>query len=78
MLLFVFAIAGRVSGDLPVERYDPGSDTWKRLGAMPGPYRNRFGIAVVGERIYIVGGERQLRDLALPLSVWRCEPDFDG
>jgi N-acetylneuraminic acid mutarotase len=71
---FVFAIAGRVKGDPPVERYDPRFDTWQRLGAMPGPPRSRFGIAAVGESIYIVGGERQM-DRALPLSVWRYEAD---
>ena len=71
---FAFAIAGRVRGELPVERYDPRSDTWKRLDAMPGPFRNRFGIAVLNERIYIVGGELG-EDSSVPLTVWRYQPD---
>jgi hypothetical protein len=71
---FAFAIAGRVAGELPVERYDPNSDTWKRLEPMPGPLRNRFGIAVLDERIYVVGGEQQ-EDASVPLSVWRYQPE---
>jgi N-acetylneuraminic acid mutarotase len=71
---FVFAIAGRVQGNPPVERYDPRSDTWKRLDAMTVPFLNRFGIATVDDRIYVVGGEPQ-GDPSVPLSVWRYEPE---
>ncbi|MBI3861236.1 MAG: hypothetical protein HY290_05015 [Planctomycetia bacterium] len=71
---YVFAIAGRVPGGRPVERFDPGSDSWKRLDPMPGEILNRFGIAVFDERIYLVGGERQ-QDESAPFKVWRYEPE---
>jgi hypothetical protein len=41
---------------------------------MPGPIRDRFGIAVLNERIYIVGGELQ-EDSSVPVTVWRYQPD---
>jgi N-acetylneuraminic acid mutarotase len=72
----VYAIGGRLRGAPPVERYDPKTDQWVRSGAMPGSMRNRFGIATVGEKIYVLGGERQ-NDPGMPRSVWRYVPDAD-
>ena len=69
----VYAIAGRVS-DNPIERYDANEDVWKWLGSMPGSFRNRFGIGVVDDLIYVIGGELQL-DMQIPISVFRYEPD---
>jgi Kelch motif protein len=41
---------------------------------MPGQSRNRFGIATVNARIYVVGGEME-EDRSVPFTVWRYEPD---
>jgi N-acetylneuraminic acid mutarotase len=38
-----------------VEVYDPASDTWTVLDPMPTP-RSNAGVAVLGERIFIIGG----------------------
>jgi len=70
---YLYAIGGRVRGAVPVERYDPKADQWTRLDPMPGTARNRFGIAAVGAKIYILGGERQ-GDRRMPTSVWRYDP----
>jgi hypothetical protein len=64
----VYAVGGRVHGPPPVESYDPDSDTWQRLDPMPGGERNRFGSTVLGEKIYVLGGE-PLRDPSLLRSV---------
>ena len=41
---------------------------------MPVRFLNRFGVAVLDGRIYLVGGERQ-EDPDTPRRVWRYEPD---
>jgi N-acetylneuraminic acid mutarotase len=69
----VYAVGGRVHGRPPVESYDIGANHWERLDPMPGPARNRFGIAVLGTTIYVLGGE-PLGDSALPKSVLKFEP----
>jgi N-acetylneuraminic acid mutarotase len=69
----VYAVGGRVRGQPPVERYDPAGDVWTRLDPMPGSMRNRFGIAVLGETIYVVGGELQ-EDRSLPTSALSYKP----
>jgi N-acetylneuraminic acid mutarotase len=38
------------------EMYDPATDTWATRESMP-TARNRFGIAVVQNKIYVIGGE---------------------
>ncbi len=74
---YVYALAGRVpSMAPPVERYDPGTNTWEPLGTMPEGFRNRFGIATVNDMIYVLGGEFQV-DPEIPVSVLRYEPE-DG
>ena len=72
----VYALAGRVRVDPPIERYDPGSNVWERLGIMPGGFRNRFGIAAVNDMVYVIGGEFQ-GDAQIPVSVLRYDPE-DG
>jgi hypothetical protein len=69
----VYAVAGRVRGQPPVERYDPRADIWERLDPMPGALRDRFGTAVLGNKIYVIGGEFQ-GDRALPRSVLCFDP----
>ena len=56
---YVYAIAGRVQGDPPVERYDPRANEWATLAAMPGGWRNRFAMVAVDDAIYVMGGELQ-------------------
>ena len=56
---YVYAIAGRVRGEPPVERYDARSDEWVTLAPMPGGFRNRFAMVAVGDAIYVIGGEFQ-------------------
>ena len=69
---YAYAIAGRVA-DNPIERYDYNADVWERLGSMPGSFRNRFGIGVVDDLIYVIGGEYQ-GDAQIPISVLRYDP----
>jgi N-acetylneuraminic acid mutarotase len=69
----VYAVAGRVRGQPPVERYDPDADRWQRLDLMPGGDRNRFGAVVVNGKIYLLGGEFQ-GDRTLPRSVMCFTP----
>ncbi len=72
---FVYTIAGRVGqGPPPVERYNPCADVWEVLEPMPGSFRNRFGVGVVDDQIYVVVGELQADD-QIPISVYRYEPD---
>ncbi len=70
---YVYAVGGRVRGAPPVERYDPKTNQWTRLAPMPGSLRNRFGIATIADKIYVLGGERQ-DDRRMPFSVWRYDP----
>lgn len=72
---FVFAIAGRVRGRPPVERYDVKADRWHRLDPMPTLILNRFGTGVLEGRIYVVGGEAQ-GERETPLRVWCYQPDL--
>lgn len=54
----VFLIGGRVDGtpsDM-VQRYDPGSDTWRPLAAKPTPVTDIQAV-VLNSRIYVPGGE---------------------
>ena len=46
---YVYAIAGRVPGQPPVERYDPRSNEWVTLAPMDGGLRNRFAMVAVGD-----------------------------
>jgi N-acetylneuraminic acid mutarotase len=44
------------SGVFPdIDAYDPATDTWENLGSMLVP-RHGYGAAVVGDRIYLMGG----------------------
>jgi N-acetylneuraminic acid mutarotase len=58
----IYAIGGYLdqisfSGHLGTnEMYDPATDTWETKESMP-TARNRFGIAVVQNKIYVIGGE---------------------
>jgi len=58
----IYAIGGYLeqisfSGHLGTnEMYDPATDTWATKEPMP-TARNRFGIAVVQNKIYVIGGE---------------------
>jgi len=58
----IYAIGGYLdqisfSGHLGTnEMYDPATDTWATKESMP-TARNRFGIAVVQNKIYVIGGE---------------------
>ena len=57
----LYAIGGRVNGNsannLDVnEVYDPGTNTWSRLAPLP-TARSGIAAAVLGERIYVFGGE---------------------
>lgn len=70
----VFAVGGRVRGRPPVESYDIRANRWERLDSMPGSARNRFGIAVLGSRIYVLGGE-PLGDSTIPRNVLGFEAD---
>jgi Kelch motif len=63
----VFAIGGRIAGKAIVERYDPKSDRWARVGVFPFG-RQRFAAVSDGEWIWIVGGEDSPREL------WRWKP----
>ena len=56
---YVYAIAGRVPGQPPVERYDPRSNEWVTLAPMDGGLRNRFAMVAVDDAIYVIGGEFQ-------------------
>jgi len=38
-----------------IDAYDPVTDTWTRIGSMDVP-RHGYGAAVVGERVYLMGG----------------------
>jgi len=69
----VYAIAGRPVQN-PIERYNYKTDVWESLGVMPGSFRNRFGIGVVDDLIYVIGGEYQ-GDPQIPISVLRYDPD---
>ena len=53
----VYAIAGRVYNDTagPVEQYNIKTEKWEKFGAMIS--RMRFGMTVVDNHIYLVGGE---------------------
>ena len=54
---FIYTMGGRMRRrGAPVERYDIATDTWEVVGEMPAP-RQRFGAAVVGGRVIVVGGE---------------------
>jgi len=59
----IYAIGGYLSGQINVtghvgtnEMYDPATDSWATKEPMP-TARNRFGIAVVQNKIYVIGGE---------------------
>ena len=43
-----------------VEAYDPQTDTWSRKQDMPVP-RIHFGLGVVAEKVYIIGGKTDIR-----------------
>jgi len=49
-----YSIGGRVNL-VDVEIYDPGSGLWSLGSPMPTP-RNQFGVAVVNDRIHVIGG----------------------
>ena len=57
---FFYAVGGRaLSADKnlgAVERYDPATNTWTRLPALPTP-RGGLGAAIVGNRLVTLGGE---------------------
>jgi N-acetylneuraminic acid mutarotase len=57
--LIVFGGEGNMSaasGVFPdIDAYDPVADTWTKLGEMQTP-RHGYGAAVVGERVYLLGG----------------------
>ncbi len=59
----IYAIGGYLSGQINVtghigtnEMYDPATDTWATKEPMP-TARSSFGIAVVQNKIYVIGGE---------------------
>lgn len=57
---YAYAVAGRLGGidatvDI-VERYDPTADRWERLADAP-TARGGIGAAVVGEELFVLGGE---------------------
>ncbi|CAN5431417.1 kelch repeat-containing protein [soil metagenome] len=74
---FVYALGGRVRGRPPVLAYDVAKNTWTRAGFMPGTTRDRFGAAVSGSKIFILGGELQ-EDRQLPISALSYEPKVEA
>ena len=53
----LFAIAGRIyAGPAAVEAYDPDQHSWHSLSPLDGRL-NRFAAAVIGDKIYVIGGE---------------------
>jgi len=57
---WVYALGGRLPSG-PIERYSLSKHTWEAVGEMPAP-RQRFGAALVGGRIIVVGGEGSPRE----------------
>jgi len=49
-------------GGATVEQYSPRSDSWSPVASLP-RRRLQFAVAVVGRRVYVVGGRDGLRTL---------------
>jgi len=57
---FVYAVGGDISGACPVdtlEMYDSVADAWTTKAPMPGGPRRLLSAAVVGRKLYAIGGE---------------------
>jgi serine/threonine protein kinase len=63
---YAYVVGGRNLGpdknSAALERYDPASDSWKQLPDMP-TARGGLGAAIVGGRLFAVGGESPTRAL---------------
>ena len=56
---FIITVGGRTRENVaPVEVYDTSTDTWHLLPGIPGT-RQRFGLSIVGNRIFMTGGEER-------------------
>jgi len=83
----IYAIGGREAGGYftmfaAVEEYDPMTNTWKKLPDMLPGANAFFGISVVNERIYIVGGRGEANRLSEAYEynpvrdTWKKLPDM--
>jgi len=61
-LIYVFG--GLVNGNASsiVEAYDPAANTWTKKAPMPQPRFLTNGAAVIGNKIYVIGGWRDIMD----------------
>jgi N-acetylneuraminic acid mutarotase len=75
----IYAVGGRLqdtSFTNLVEEYDPVFDRWISKAAMPAP-RVGFALAVLNDKIYVVGGLDAGLDNSKPLSIAVYDPALD-
>lgn len=60
MILSLFHILFK--GTTTIEKYDLRTNSWLHMGSMNG-HRLQFGVAVIGNKLYIVGGRDGLKTL---------------
>jgi N-acetylneuraminic acid mutarotase len=63
--------SGKMGAWSGVEEYDPESDRWRSRSAMPGGGRGFLGAAVVGGKVFAIGGHRD------QFRVERYDPETD-
>jgi N-acetylneuraminic acid mutarotase len=63
--------SGRMGAWSGVEEYDPETDRWRRRAAMPGGGRGFLAAAVVGGKVYAIGGHHD------QFRVERYDPETD-
>ena len=80
---YIYAIGGRVGPDeagtnqAQVDRYDPATDSWTRLGDLPGTISNTAATTFVFDgRIFMLGGETSHN--AASDDVWSFDPSNEA
>ena len=71
------------AGSTIIESYDLRSDRWQQCGFMTSR-RLQFGVAIIEDRLYVVGGREGLKTLNTvecydPASrCWSCQPPMNN
>jgi N-acetylneuraminic acid mutarotase len=71
--IYVF---GNCQNETPVDVYDPVSNTWETKSDMPNSFRGLAGIAVLNDKVYIIGGFSNTNQTTYPdIDVYDTKTD---